>query len=419
MKGHLKTIVGDAFFRNNAILFFGSFLTAAINYLYHPLLGRLLPVTTFGEVQAALSLSAQFAVITGVFSVIATNLVSNQNAGHRKLETATQMQTYAFYLSVLFASGIVITSPFLSGTLQFHSSLPLIALAAAVAIGAHSSFYLAYFRGIHDFVTVSILSNIQAAGKLGFAVLFILLGWGAFGAVFALFCAGLSALFYAIYKAGKAVRLPLFARPRWNKELKREFGFGVLVLFATGLVTLLSTADVVIVKALFPAEQAGLYSGIATIARIIFFLTSSVAAVLLPSVKLAADDKTNKRLLQKAFLLLILLGGGALGFFSLFPEFTIHLLIGSRYLELAWMLPRLGLLLFLVSAVNLLTMYALALRQFFLIPLSIVCSGILVILLILFHDSPAEIVNSFLASTVVALIGLFFSGLSSQRPERV
>jgi O-antigen/teichoic acid export membrane protein len=192
-------------------------------------------------------------------------------------------------------------------------------------------------------------SEDRSVSKLVFAVVFVLLGWGAFGAVFAFFCTGLVAIGYGIWKAGSNVRLRLRGWPGLTPALKRELRYGLLVFCGTSFVTLFSFADVVIVKSLFSPEAAGLYSGVATIARIIFFLTGSIAMVLLPNVKLSAPAAANLRLLRNSFLLLLLLGGSALGFFALFPSFTIGLLIGSRYLGQAGLLPWLGLLLFVVS----------------------------------------------------------------------
>lgn len=409
-KSFLSAIHKDSFLRNNAILFIGSLVTAVLNYAYHPILSRLMEVEAFGEVQAVLSIIAQIGVITGVFALVATNLVANKDSDASRLKTNEQLQSLAMVVSLLIAVGIVLAAPLLQSTLHFVSIWPFVALAAAVLTTAPIAFYTAWFRGIHDFISVALLGNLQAAGKLLFAVLFVFFGWGAFGAVFAFFCTGVVVIAYGAWKARGKVRLALREFPRITPALKNEFRYGVLVLFGTGFVTLLSTSDVVIVKALFSPEEAGLYSGIATIARIIFFLTGSISMVLLPSVKLSAGHATNTRLLLKSLLFLLLLGGSALGFFTLFPEFTVRLLIGERYATLSPLLPHLGLLLFLVSAVNLLVMYMLALRRFFLIPLALAGMILLAVLIFLFHASLTQVINDFLIVTVLALAGLAVFG---------
>ncbi len=75
-----------------------------------------------------------------------------------------------------------------------------------------------------------------------------------------------------------------------------------------GFVSLLSVADVLIIKHYFDAETTGLYSGIATIARIIFFVTASISGVLLPHIKLTNRVEENLKTLRKAFGIIFVLG---------------------------------------------------------------------------------------------------------------
>ncbi|MBP6931477.1 MAG: hypothetical protein KBB62_02010, partial [Candidatus Pacebacteria bacterium] len=61
----IKKLKSDVFFRQYAIYFTGSMVVAFLNYVFHPLLGRLLSPSDFGDIQALISLIAQSAIVFG------------------------------------------------------------------------------------------------------------------------------------------------------------------------------------------------------------------------------------------------------------------------------------------------------------------------------------------------------------------
>jgi len=171
------------------------------------------------------------------------------------------------------------------------------------------------------------------------------------------------------------------------------------------VITTLFSLDILVVKHYFSAEIAGAYAGISTIARIIFFLTASVAAVLLSSVKLEAAAATNRRLLYKSCLLQGVLGGSVLLVFAVLPHQVIQLLIGSRYLVYANLLPGLSLAIFLFAAMNLIFAYDLALRRWSVAVVALVGAVCTWIALAYHHATPAAVIQSLLigAGALIAL----------------
>ena len=69
----IKKLIKDDFLKNNAIFFIGSMAVAVLNYLYHPILGRMMSVEDFGEVQSLISLFIQLSIFMGVFNIITVN----------------------------------------------------------------------------------------------------------------------------------------------------------------------------------------------------------------------------------------------------------------------------------------------------------------------------------------------------------
>lgn len=418
MNEKLKSIANDKFLKNNFIFFCGSSVVAVFNYLYHPVLGRMMSIEEFGEVQTLISLFMQLAIIVGVFKIITVNIVSNQDSEKAKI-IILMLQKLAFFVVAVLCGVIIILSPFLKSFFHFNSFYPFISLAVILGIGLVLSFREAILQGVHNFKALSISSIILSSGRLVFAVVLVYFGWSSFGAISAIIIAQSIALIYVIIKTRHT-----FNFRGWNikidSRVKPELKYGFLIFAVTLCIAFLYTADVMIVKHYFPADIAGHYSGISVIARIIFFITGSTVGVLLPSIKMNGNNKENSKTLQKAIFLILALGGTTLIVFALFPEFVINLLIGNRYLAYANLLPRLSLLLFLVSIINLLSHYLLALRNYGLAVISVL--GISVIALISFfhHNTLIQVINNFLFGSIgiiSLLIFLYFRSNSQKQHE--
>ena len=80
MKRLILSYLQDDFLRHNLIFFIGSIIVAVLNYLYHPIMSRMLSVEDFGEVQVLFSILGLVAVPLGIFNIIALNLYTNNNS---------------------------------------------------------------------------------------------------------------------------------------------------------------------------------------------------------------------------------------------------------------------------------------------------------------------------------------------------
>ncbi len=402
----IQKIFQDKFIKDNVIFFVGSMMIAVLNYLYHPAMSRMMSVEDFGEVQALISMTYLTGIFLTIFGTIAVNIISHRDTTSDKhIKLLSQLYKLALYVVGAFAIGIVLLSPYLMRALQFESVISFLPLALVLLVGIPFTFYSSYLRGDRQFGAVSIAGIITSAGKLLFAVTLVSLGLRVFGAVSALALATFCALLYTLYKTRGVFRISIKEKLLFTPALRGELSYGVLIFFALGYITFLYTSDVLVVKYFFDPETAGLYSGIATIARIIFFATASVAGVLLPSINRNAPTGVNKSILKKAFIIIMLMGVGALGIFWLFPSLIISTLIGEKYLPLAELLPLAGLYVFLASLTNLFYSYFLALRDKRLIGFSLFGFVVTIVMVSLCHKSLHAIVIDYTIGAI-ATIGI-------------
>jgi O-antigen/teichoic acid export membrane protein len=256
--------------------------------------------------------------------------------------------------------------------------------------------------------------------KIIFSAGFVLLGWGTVGAIGGVVVSQLVALALA---GAWAWRLGLRREPdqpfwRWPdlRLIRPQLRYSVLVFIVSLVITTLFSFDVLVVKHYFAPDIAGLYAGIATVARIIFFVTASIAAVLLATVKIEAGSRSNQRLLWRSIALHCGLGGAVLLVFTLAPDQITRLLVGAKYVGYAHFLPRLSLALFILAFVNLLFNYDLALRRSKSAISAALSLAVMAFIVTVHHNDINAVVDSLVLGSVLslALWGLFSIRLPRQ-----
>ncbi|HVQ44186.1 MAG TPA: oligosaccharide flippase family protein [Candidatus Saccharimonadia bacterium] len=396
---------GSQFLRHNAIFFSGSLVVSVLNYLYYPILGRLLPATSFGEIQAVVSLFLQATIFLGVVGNVAVNVVANEPDAARRSRTVGELERLAGLVVLIGLVAGLLALPAIQRYLHFNDPLPFIILGISLFISVPLSLRQAYLRGVNAFGRLSMSNILSAAAKLLASVAFVLGGFGTAGAIGGLVAAQLIALIYTARYARRLGLHPLAGRWRWPDlaVIRPQLAYAGLVLIISLVTTVQFSFDILVVKHYFSAEIAGAYAGIATIARIIYFLTGSVAGVLLSTVKLGEPAAATRGLLWRSVVLQTVLGGAALTAFALFPSFFTRLLLGPRYLELSSLLPELSLALFVIAFINLLLTYDLALRRYSSAVIAVAGAALTFGAVALHHGTPAAVVRALLIGSVLML----------------
>ncbi len=408
---------GNQFLRHNAVFFAGSVAVGALNYLYYPVLGRLLEPGSFGEVQTLVSLFLQLGVFLTVISMVIVNIVANYPEPQRD-KFVFEFEKLAMLAGIVMLAASLVFARQLQDILNFESPWPFAVLALAVL--ASVPFYVrgAYLRGQQLFGQVS-GGNILAAGaKLVISAILVAVGLGTVGAISGVVLAQILAcalIVWWAYRAGlrpssfKKFTLPSF------KFLAPELRYGGVVLAASLAITLQYSIDIVIVKHYFDAHTAGLYAGVAAVARILFFLTASIAQVLISKIKTGKSLAENGAVLNKSLLLMGAVSLPVMLVMVFFPAQTVALLMGDEYSSLAGLLPKLSLSVFIVAVINLMAAYYLALRRFGIALLAVVGAGFTYLFIILHHGSPLAVVESLLLGSAVTLVAIGVWKLTERR----
>jgi len=407
MKRLIDNLRKSSFLRHNAIFFVGSVAVGVLNYVYYPVLGRLLDIESYGEVQALVSLFLQMTIFLTVLSQVTVNIVANYEDEEQKRRAVFELEKLALlFFSLLFVV-VLLFGWKLKSFFNFASVWPFIILMLALVSAVPLTFRSAFLRAHQKFAATSAANLIAAGAKLLFSATLVVIGWQTVGAIFGIVLAQILAFGYAVLQARKVG----FAYPEgaswWRRPdvaaLRPELKYALLVLCGSLIVTILSSIDIFVVKHFFSAQVAGQYAGVSTVARMIFFLTASVSQVLLPSVKVNLPAKQNRQFLLKSLALVVVLGGSACLVFGLFSHQIVTLFMGHAYARYAHLLTMLSLTMFIVSVLNLVISYYIALRRYQIS--GIVVAGALVTgaLLILRHTTLDAVVSSLLYGSFIML----------------
>jgi O-antigen/teichoic acid export membrane protein len=408
------------FVRHNVIYLAAGVMVGGLNYLYYPVLGRLMDPAAFGEVQTLVSLFLQATAYLTVMGVVIVHIVANRQGSHKAAYVINELEKLATLISLSVLALTVILSTVLKRYFQFDSALPFTLLAVALVVTVPYIVRSSYVNGKKLFGLNAWSSIVGAGGKLLLSAVLVAAGFGVIGAIGGIVLAQVVALVVAGYFAKRhgfidAVRRQLFTLPDF-KLLAPELKYAGLVLVASLSITILYSVDIVIVKHYFDPYTAGLYASVATVARILFFLTVPVSQVLMPSVKLDADPDENAHVLLKSFALLAIIAGSIVAVFWAAPRFVVGTLMGNAYKEYASLLPRLSLAIAIISALNLITTYYMALRTYAVGAVAVCGVLFTYVLMNRQHESLAAVVNSLLyGSCVTAVLFVVWMSLRSRR----
>lgn len=401
----ITLIKNNRFAQNSFVVFIGSFLGGAGGYVYNMLMGRMLGPADYGELSSLISLFYIVSVASSTLSIIVSRSISEFKAQNNLEEGScfiSRMNRLLLKASFLIFVLFTFASPLAAEFLQISSSFPVIALGAVLGVSFVGAANTAGLQGLQRFFHLSLNSILYSLLKVVFGVLLVWAGFGVSGALGSLAFAGIITAYYAY------IFLALPKKSKSASEVKINLYSAISHIAPVFLATLCLTAfyniDVVLVKHFFTAENAGYYSALSLIGRIIFFITGSVAVVLFPVVVERNSRKEKYSHVVRYSIFLILAVSLAITFlYFIIPHFIVKMLFGSLYLPVAPYLGYFGLIMTFFSLINLFAVYNLSLKRASFIPFLALGLAIEVSLIYVFHESIWQVIEIMLVSAAITL----------------
>lgn len=393
--------------RGSAVLTTGNFVANLGNYVFNLFAGRLLGPAEYGVMASIIALL----YIVSVPSVTITYVVAKYSSLFKARGEIDQLSNFFISLSkvilglsvLIFLAFALIRVP-LTVFLKIESFVPAIILGALLGTSLLVALNNAAIQGLLKFSFLAFNGILAVVVKLVLGLGLVWAGFSANGALLGFLAAFLIPYFVSFWplKFLFLVKTETVSID-WQGVLRYT---GPVFLSMLGL-TLLYTVDVVLVKHFFPPDQAGLYSALSLIARVILFVTTPIGMVMFPliSEKHAKNDR-YLHLFVTSLLLVFVAVVSITAFYSLFPVFTVRLFFGSQYLSAAGYLSRFGIFLSLYSLCNIFASFYLSIHKVRIASLPLLFGVLQAGLIWCWHDSFLQVLN--VATTVVFALLLSF-----------
>jgi len=272
-----------------------SLTASALNFLYYPVVARLLNLSQFGDVQIGVSFIMQAAALFSSLNLVALFI----SAGKGGAENVTaRLERILILPSAVGAALVVMLAQPISQILQLHDPSLLYLLALIFILNIPASTWVGTLQGEESFVRSGLIALCASAVKIIVSALMIVAGFGAHGAIIGILV-GTACIIPLAYFAQKSSSLNV--RQTFRLPTKTDFQFLLqrpslsLLLLSFLLLALLSTFDALFAKIHLSPEPAGMFAQLSIMAKIPYFLATPVSIILFRQF-INSPEKQAKRL---------------------------------------------------------------------------------------------------------------------------
>jgi O-antigen/teichoic acid export membrane protein len=399
-----KDIVKHPLFSGSAIMVFGTNLANFIAYLYHVVIGRLLGPSSYGELSAILSI---LAIIYASFNFLGLVIVKFVSASEKK--ELNGLFTWFAKKSRYAAIGAFLILTLLSvqlGQFLHIETRTTFLVAPIVGLAVFSFVYRSFLQGLLKFKEVVIASNMDMLIRLIIGVILIKLGFSVFGTV-----VGILTSTFTVYLLLRQFLKDFRVREVGDIEFTKSehvLKYAIPTIIATIAVNSMFSMDVVLVKHFFDAHDAGIYSSLSTLGKIIFYAVVPISTVMFPIIsKRHASGAKYKKILLISIAMTFAIALAVNVVYKLFPGPAIGILFGSKFLEGRSILSRFGIFMMVFSLDSLLVNFLLSTEKVKVAYFVCAAATFQIIGIWLYHTSLISVISVSTVASALLLITLF------------
>lgn len=405
---------------------------SALAYLFSIIMTRMLGKA--GAFSNFNSLNSLFLIVfagSSAIQTVITKYVAEIEAGGESDRIHLLVHVLSRWL--IWTGGIILLASAavawpLSQVLKLGSPVLVVALGTYLASTLYLMLPYGLLQGEQRFMGLGAASVAAAVLRIAFGVGLVAFGFGVLGALGAGTLAGLCLIgaivfYYRGYFFGKADPVEDFHPARVLRTfIPIALGF-FLLMFMTQI-------DVMLIKAVKGAVEADVYSYGALAGKAVLFFPVGISVVMFPRVsQLHVRGKSTRKVLGLSLLACFVLECAVVGFYALFPDFTVMFFAGRHGKEMSRLTGVLGvpfvvffgLVMAVFAIVYLLVYYQIALNKRAFIVLLAVGAVAEVVGIALFHSTLPDVLLVMLVIALVVMAAnlvLSLTGTSSQKNDQ-
>lgn len=372
------------------------------NYLYNLLLGRFLGPKAFADAALLVTLLLVLSFLGMTFQLVTAKFTA-EYSGRVWTVFRQRMSLYALLLGTLLGGLLLFLAPLLQQLLHTESPYVFYIFALGVPLYFLMSVSRGQYQGQESFVKLSLSYQFEMWGRLLITFVALLLVRESFGSMVALGIFGSLVLGLYPFKKLRLVRVRNFQSPVLDVAKIRNF---MLVTASYELTQILiNNSDILLVKHFFEPTEAGLYSSLALIGRVVYFVAWMFVMLLLPTVvRHKKEGRPTKPILFQYVLYVGILSVCIVSICALFPEPIIQILFGKAYISMAGLLWQYALATSLFAVANIFTYYFLSLDHYAPIWISGIMGLSQIFLVYFYHSSLAMVVQVQIIAMALLLV---------------
>lgn len=253
---------------------------SALNFLYYPIVARLLNLAQFGDVQVGVSFIMQAAALFSSLNLVALFISARKRSEKGIVQKLEQILMVPSFVGAILVS--IFAHP-ISQLLQLHSPGLLYILSIIFILNIPASTWVGTLQGEGAFIKSGVISLISSLTKIVVSVALILAGLGAYGAILGIMIGSIVIipLCYMLQSSRSLAFTETFRFPtKADFRILTRYRSIVLVLISFILLSLVGTFDVISAKVHLTPIDAGRFAQLSIIAKIPYFALLPISIIL-------------------------------------------------------------------------------------------------------------------------------------------
>ena len=329
-------------------------------FVYHFIFGRMLGPVYYGDLVALVSIIGIVGIVQLSIGLTIVKFISSSKNDNEIANLVHWFNTWAVWLGGIGALVILALSPWFTNFLHLHQPKSFY-IMVPVFFGMVLVFtQRSILQGLLKFNKYVISLILEVIVKISFGFVFVLFGFLVFGAMLGILASILLSLVFTYWCIIPLLKTKKEKAPNILPLLK----YSLPVFFQGVALTSIYSTDVLLVKHFFTAQEAGIYSSLAVLGRVVFFSSSPIAQVMFPLIsKRFSHGESYHKVFYLSVFFVILISIPAILFYLVFPEFIINLLYGSEFIEGSGLLWWFGIFMGLLGISNLFVQFYLSINK--------------------------------------------------------
>ena len=272
-----------------------------LNYLVYPLISNIVDIKTFGEIQFLFTAFNQLSlgfVVLNILSILATAKSKDKKEEKKRILSLNMIASLV--AGVISIVGVAVLIVFKS-QLQLHNTTAIILLGVGLLVNVPFTITIGQLQGNSRFLQSGVISLMATFLKLVLSIVFVKIGLGATGAMLGVVIGMLISTLVGLWlNSGLKVKAK-DADISSISFLKKPAIYSLILI---GTLTIASSLDLLVARTILTQTDAGIYSGVATISKIILAVLSPIICLSIP-LAVKGDKKTTYKYLLISILLAV------------------------------------------------------------------------------------------------------------------